>query len=148
MILKWYKDAHAPKGWTVFMDQMKKFVEWLEQAESGERASGYLVWNSLIVLDRLECWNGRLDRSKDCGGRGARCVRACWGRCAGRGAPIPGCRYSSNPAPGLGDLAPRGRRLRPGAVRGLGRGVQEGAAGRAEGGLEGRWGGPPGGGDG
>jgi len=34
VILKWYKDAHAPKGWTVFMDQMKKFVEWLEQAES------------------------------------------------------------------------------------------------------------------
>merc|ERR1712130_807379 len=33
-ILKWYKDGHAPKGWTVFMDQMKKFVEWLEQAES------------------------------------------------------------------------------------------------------------------
>merc|ERR1712130_490678 len=34
VILKWYKDGHAPKGWTVFMDQMKKFVEWLEQAES------------------------------------------------------------------------------------------------------------------
>ena len=33
--IKWYKDGHAPKGWTVFMDQMKKFVEWLEQAESG-----------------------------------------------------------------------------------------------------------------
>jgi hypothetical protein len=39
VILKWYKDGHAPKGWTVFMDQMKKFVEWLEQAESGERQS-------------------------------------------------------------------------------------------------------------
>ena len=36
VILKWYKDGHAPKGWTVFMDQMKKFVEWLEQAESGD----------------------------------------------------------------------------------------------------------------
>jgi len=34
VILKWYKDGHAPKGWTVFMDQMKKFIEWLEQAES------------------------------------------------------------------------------------------------------------------
>jgi len=34
VILKWYKDGHAPKGWTVFMDQMKKFVDWLEQAES------------------------------------------------------------------------------------------------------------------
>ena len=29
VILEWYK------GWTVFMDPMKKFVEWLEQAESG-----------------------------------------------------------------------------------------------------------------
>ena len=29
VILKWYK------GWTVFMDPMKKFVVWLEQAESG-----------------------------------------------------------------------------------------------------------------
>ena len=35
VILKWYKDGHAPKGWTVFMDQMKKFIDWLEQAESG-----------------------------------------------------------------------------------------------------------------
>jgi len=34
VILKWYKDAHIPKGWTVFMDQMKKFIEWLEAAES------------------------------------------------------------------------------------------------------------------
>jgi len=34
VILKWYKDGHAPKGWTVFMDQMKKFIDWLEQAES------------------------------------------------------------------------------------------------------------------
>jgi len=34
VILKWYKDSHAPKGWTVFMDQMKKFIEWLEHAES------------------------------------------------------------------------------------------------------------------
>jgi len=34
VILKWYKDGHAPKGWTVFMEQMKKFIDWLEQAES------------------------------------------------------------------------------------------------------------------
>jgi len=32
-ILKWYKEAHSPRGWSVFMDQMKKFVEWLEQAD-------------------------------------------------------------------------------------------------------------------
>merc|ERR1719250_383273 len=34
VILKWYKDGHVPKGWTVFMEQMKKFIDWLEQAES------------------------------------------------------------------------------------------------------------------
>lgn len=32
-ILKWYKETHSARGWTVFMDQMKKFVEWLEHAE-------------------------------------------------------------------------------------------------------------------
>lgn len=34
VILKWYKDGHVPKGWTVYGEQMKKFVEWLEHAES------------------------------------------------------------------------------------------------------------------
>jgi len=34
VIQKWYKDSHHPKGWTVFMAQMKKFIEWLEHAES------------------------------------------------------------------------------------------------------------------
>lgn len=34
-ILKWYKESHSPRGWSVFMDQMKKFVEWLEKAEEG-----------------------------------------------------------------------------------------------------------------
>lgn len=32
-ILKWYKESHSSRGWSVFMDQMKKFVEWLEHAE-------------------------------------------------------------------------------------------------------------------
>uniref|UniRef100_A0A8B9LKD5 eIF5-mimic protein 1 n=1 Tax=Astyanax mexicanus TaxID=7994 RepID=A0A8B9LKD5_ASTMX len=32
-ILKWYKDAHAAKGKSVFLEQMKKFVEWLQNAE-------------------------------------------------------------------------------------------------------------------
>ena len=35
-ILKWYKETHSARGWTVFMEQMKKFVEWLEHAEEGE----------------------------------------------------------------------------------------------------------------
>jgi len=32
-VLKWYKEAHSARGWSVFMEQMKKFVEWLEHAE-------------------------------------------------------------------------------------------------------------------
>ncbi|PNI66834.1 BZW1 isoform 13, partial [Pan troglodytes] len=32
-ILKWYKDAHVAKGKSVFLEQMKKFVEWLKNAE-------------------------------------------------------------------------------------------------------------------
>merc|ERR1711953_755796 len=32
-ILKWYKETHSARGWSVFADQMKKFVEWLEHAE-------------------------------------------------------------------------------------------------------------------
>ena len=35
VILKWNKDAHSSKGKSVFLEQMKKFVEWLEQAEEG-----------------------------------------------------------------------------------------------------------------
>jgi len=32
-ILKWYKDGHSNKGKSVFLDQMKKFIEWLQNAE-------------------------------------------------------------------------------------------------------------------
>lgn len=38
-ILKWYKDAHAAKGKSVFLEQMKKFVEWLQNAEEGTQVS-------------------------------------------------------------------------------------------------------------
>ena len=38
MILKWYKEAHSPKGKSIFLDQTRKFIEWLQNAEeeSGE----------------------------------------------------------------------------------------------------------------
>lgn len=32
-IFKWYKDLHSPKGKMHFLEQMKKFVEWLQNAE-------------------------------------------------------------------------------------------------------------------
>lgn len=34
-ILKWYKDAHSSKGKMHFLQQMKKFIEWLQNAEEG-----------------------------------------------------------------------------------------------------------------
>jgi len=40
IILKWYKESHSSKGKSVFLEQMKKFIEWLqnaeEESESGE----------------------------------------------------------------------------------------------------------------
>lgn len=40
VILKWYKEAHLAKGKSVFLEQMKKFIDWLqsaeEESESGE----------------------------------------------------------------------------------------------------------------
>merc|ERR1711892_1021177 len=52
VILKWYKDGHVPKGWTVFMEQMKKFIDWLEQAESGlkRQAAGVSLPSLLSCL--------------------------------------------------------------------------------------------------
>lgn len=36
VILKWYRDSHSQKGQGIFLKQMKKFVEWLENAEEGK----------------------------------------------------------------------------------------------------------------
>lgn len=35
VILKWYKEPHASRGKSTFIEQMKKFVEWLNNAEEG-----------------------------------------------------------------------------------------------------------------
>lgn len=32
-ILKWYKDGHSAKGKMHFLEQMKKFIDWLQNAE-------------------------------------------------------------------------------------------------------------------
>lgn len=40
-ILKWYKVAHGAKGKSVFLEQMKKFVEWLQSAEEGNNNITY-----------------------------------------------------------------------------------------------------------
>ena len=36
VILKWYKEAHSVKGKSVFLEQMSKFIEWLNNAEEGQ----------------------------------------------------------------------------------------------------------------
>lgn len=33
VIIKWYREAHSAKGKSVFLEQMKQFVEWLQNAE-------------------------------------------------------------------------------------------------------------------
>jgi hypothetical protein len=50
VIMKWYKDGHSAKGKSVFLEQMKKFVEWLENASEGEclvRCLGRCVFSSM-----------------------------------------------------------------------------------------------------
>lgn len=36
VILKWYREPNSSKGKMMFLDQMKKFVEWLQSAEEGK----------------------------------------------------------------------------------------------------------------
>lgn len=50
-ILKWYKDAHLAKGKSVFLEQMKKFVEWLKNAEEGNNSLAHEM--SLFILGTL-----------------------------------------------------------------------------------------------
>lgn len=38
-ILKWYKDGHSQKGKMHFLEQMKKFIEWLQNAEEGTKST-------------------------------------------------------------------------------------------------------------
>lgn len=56
-ILKRYKEAHAAKGKSVFLDQMKKFVEWLQNAEEGR-----LLLTTLTVTGQIlgHCISGHL----------------------------------------------------------------------------------------
>ena len=36
VILRWYKKDHLPKGKSIFLEQMKKFIDWLMNAEEGK----------------------------------------------------------------------------------------------------------------
>ena len=48
VILKWFKDGHSQKGKSVFLEQMKGFVEWLQNAEEGK-------WLLIILIAWLYC---------------------------------------------------------------------------------------------
>lgn len=40
VILKWYKKDYNVKGKMMFVDQMKKFLEWLQNAEEESDSDG------------------------------------------------------------------------------------------------------------
>jgi hypothetical protein len=40
VILKWYKQDYSVKGKMMFVDQMKQFVEWLQNAEEESDSEG------------------------------------------------------------------------------------------------------------
>lgn len=58
-ILKWYNEAHLAKGKSVFLEQMKKFVEWLKNAEEGKRLALCHRWempkNAPRVYVAIKC---------------------------------------------------------------------------------------------
>ncbi len=54
-ILKWYKESHSSRGWSVFMDQMKKFIDWLENADEGIYLS-FSVFNDFLCFVKFEPW--------------------------------------------------------------------------------------------
>ena len=46
-ILKWYKEGHSTKGKSTFLEQMKKFIEWLENAEEGREK---ILWGEALTF--------------------------------------------------------------------------------------------------
>ena len=52
VILKWYKESHSQKGKSVFLEQMKKFVDWLQNAETGK----YIKLFSNLKHASIEGW--------------------------------------------------------------------------------------------
>lgn len=72
-ILKWYNESHLAKGKSVFLEQMKQFVEWLKNAEEGKRppfprqsargGSDFVLMASTLSSSprvRVGGWGGRL----------------------------------------------------------------------------------------
>ena len=70
-ILKWYNDAHTAKGKSVFLERMKKFVEWLknpeEESESEEEETDLRLklpsWFVFLHYHSTRCSRGIYCRS-------------------------------------------------------------------------------------
>ncbi|RXG71288.1 Protein krasavietz [Armadillidium vulgare] len=54
VIMKWYKDSHSAKGKSIFLVQMKKFIEWLQNAETDILKWGLLL--SVKGLHKIQSW--------------------------------------------------------------------------------------------
>lgn len=50
-ILKWFKDGHSQKGKMHFLEQMKKFIEWLQNAEEGKRI--HVVTDNILLRSKF-----------------------------------------------------------------------------------------------
>lgn len=57
-ILKWYKDGHSQKGKMHFLEQMKKFVEWLENAEeeSDSEEEDWMKKQLKLIIPKQRQW--------------------------------------------------------------------------------------------
>lgn len=61
-VLKWFTEAHLAKGKSVFLEQMKTFVEWLKNAEEGEDDDDYYYLLLLLVLIMVNLTISHLDK--------------------------------------------------------------------------------------
>lgn len=61
-ILKWYNEAHVAKGKSVFLEQMKAFVEWLKNAEEGKRHTFQITWHASSDSGWITNWCDRFIR--------------------------------------------------------------------------------------
>ena len=52
-----------PKGWTVYVEQMKKFVEWLEHAESGITDTQSATQNNITINNNNNILDGEDNES-------------------------------------------------------------------------------------
>merc|ERR1712071_743688 len=57
VIIKWYKEGHSVKGKSVFLEQMSKFIEWLQSAEEDckRQYSAVSPLTRNVVSNSLHC---------------------------------------------------------------------------------------------